>query len=146
MIVASRPARWSLCAALLSAALSSVAVAGPAVETISTEELADLLARGGTVIDVRRPDEWRSTGVVADSRLITAYDADGQLLPGFADKVAATVGKDQPVALICRSGNRSGRAATLLSTQLGYQHLYNVAGGMQSWLGEQRPVMPCGRC
>ncbi len=116
------------------------------VQQISVSEADEMLRRGVAVLDVRRADEWRTTGIVPGSRMITAFDADGLLEPDFLDKVAASVPGDQPVILICRSGNRSGKAARLLTAQLGFQHVYNVEGGIQQWLQERLPVTPCPAC
>lgn len=115
-------------------------------QQISVAELDDLLRQGVTVIDVRRADEWQATGIVPGSRMITAFDAEGRLDPNFPETVAASVPSDQPVVLICRSGNRSAKASRLLNEQLGFQHVYNVEGGIQEWLQERRPVTPCPSC
>jgi rhodanese-related sulfurtransferase len=123
-----------------------VAAAHAETQEISVTELDELLRQGVTVIDVRRTDEWRATGIVPGSRMITAFDAGGTLDPQFSERVAASVPSDQPVVLICRSGNRSGKAARLLNEQLGFQNVYNVAGGIQAWLRERRPVAPCPSC
>ena len=123
-----------------------IASAQAETQQISASQLDELLRQGATVIDVRRTDEWRATGIVPGSRMITAFDAEGRLDPNFPEKVAASVPSDQPVVLICRSGNRSAKASRLLNEQLGFQQVYNVQGGIQAWLREQRPVTPCSSC
>lgn len=40
--------------------------------------------------------------------------------------------KDEPVYVICRSGNRSAQAAQLLKER-GYTEIYDVSGGMIAW-------------
>ena len=127
-------------------AFAFIAAVRADVQQISVSEADELLRHGVAVIDVRRADEWRTTGIVPGSRMITAFDADGRLETDFLDKVAASVPGDQPVILICRSGNRSGKAARLLSAQIGLQNVYNVEGGIQQWLQERRPVTACPAC
>jgi rhodanese-related sulfurtransferase len=39
---------------------------------------------------------------------------------------------DAPILLVCRSGNRSGKAAAILD-QNGYKTVYNLEEGMRSW-------------
>ena len=39
---------------------------------------------------------------------------------------------DAPILLVCRSGNRSGKAAAILD-QNGYKTVYNLEKGMRSW-------------
>ncbi len=46
---------------------------------------------------------------------------------------------DQPVVVICASGNRSAMAATKLA-KLGFTTVYNFSGGMSAWGGTQLPV------
>lgn len=51
--------------------------------------------------------------------------------PELARRLQARgLGKDTPVILICRSGDRSARAANLL-TQLGYSAVYSVTDGFE---------------
>lgn len=71
------------------------------------------------LIDVRTPAEHRS-GHVAGSRLIDWH------APDFADQVAG-LPRDRAYRLYCRSGNRSGHAARLM-TQLGFPDVANVGG------------------
>jgi rhodanese-related sulfurtransferase len=47
--------------------------------------------------------------------------------------------KDTPVYLICRSGNRSGRAGSFLSEK-GYNKVYNILGGMRAWNRAGYPI------
>jgi rhodanese-related sulfurtransferase len=50
------------------------------------------------------------------------------------------VDKEQPVVLICRSGNRTSRIAHFLSEQLGYRQIYNVQLGIRDWIQEGLPT------
>ena len=42
--------------------------------------------------------------------------------------------REQPVAVYCRSGNRSKRAIQILSSK-GFKTIYHLEGGMKSWTG-----------
>ena len=58
-------------------------------------------------------------------------DVNSDFGPELARRMqAAGLGKDTPVILICRSGDRSARAANLLS-QLGYTAVYSVIDGVE---------------
>lgn len=122
------------------------AQAGADVTTISVDELARYRDAGVTVIDVRRTDEWRSTGVIAGSALITAFDGYGRLNPDFITAVERIADPAQPVALICRSGRRSAVAAQLLTEEAGFTHAWSVDGGINAWLGSHKSVAPCPSC
>lgn len=125
---------------------SRESMADSGVRTVSTADLAPLLERGITLIDIRRADEWRATGVIAGSHLITAFDAEGHLRPTFMAEVAAVTAPDRPLALLCRSGNRSAVAARLLTGESGFRTVYSVAGGINDWLRDGRPVEDCRSC
>lgn len=47
--------------------------------------------------------------------------------------------KDEPILLVCRTGNRSDLAAKQL-TELGFTDVYNVVPGMSGWTGETKGV------
>lgn len=48
------------------------------------------------------------------------------------DETELSYPKDEPIYVICRSGNRSAQAAELLK-QRGYTEIYDVSGGMIAW-------------
>lgn len=76
------------------------------------------------LIDVRSAEEYRQDRHIAGAKLIP--------LPALAQRLAE-IARDVPVAVICRSGNRSQVAADLLVGQ-GYTSVSNVQGGMTAWL------------
>ena len=64
-------------------------------------EIPELLHQGAVVVDVRRPDEWQLTGTVADSILLTFFDAEGNSDPlGWLEKLNQQVADDVPLVLI----------------------------------------------
>ncbi len=113
---------------------------------VDGDALAELMARGVPVVDLRTPQEWRQTGVIAGAVRITAFDDRGQFVETFPSAFAPVAGPDDEVALICWTGARSRAVATALTTQIGYATVYNAEGGMMAWLGEGRPVAACGNC
>ena len=121
------------------------ASAGVRAETISIDnaELARLSASGVSVIDIRTEGEWKGTGIVAGSKLLTFFDEAGRSNPPqWLESVKKQVNPDQPVILICRSGSRSAAAARFLSDQSGYKTVYNVSKGLNGWVNDGRPVVP----
>lgn len=50
------------------------------------------------------------------------------------NRILKTVSKDQAIAITCLSGHRSAIAAQWLVSQ-GYQHVYNLQGGLMAWQG-----------
>ncbi len=114
--------------------------AEPPYTSIDNAELKTLQAQGVPVYDIRRPEEWDQTGIVAGSRTLTFVDAGGRPNPEFASRFTAEVGKHDPVILICRTGNRTDALARHLVEDLGYTKVYNVRHGIVRWIGEGHPV------
>jgi len=114
-----------------------------AVINIDNAELARLAAKGVALIDIRTEGEWKASGVIAGSRLLTFFDEGGRANPAqWLEKAKVIARPDQAVILICRSGNRTKAASQFLSEQAGYRTVYNVTGGLNGWLGEGRPTVP----
>lgn len=141
-VAAKQVARGLLLAMMLP---TSAAFAG-SVERIDGARLEALMAAGIEVVDIRRSEEWRETGIVPGSRLITAFDGEGRLVEGFIERVRSAIADGRPFALICRSGNRSATAAGLLAAVTGEVTIYDVDGGIRAWAAAGRPLSPCAAC
>ncbi|MGW2949380.1 rhodanese-like domain-containing protein [Streptomyces eurythermus] len=90
--------------------------------------------RGGDalLLDVREPHEWRAGHAPGAVHMPLAALAAGAGLPaGARDR--------RPVIVICRSGNRSRRAAGLLLAR-GVEAV-DVIGGMRAWAACGLPVV-----
>ena len=112
----------------------------PPYNNLDNKQLKTMLEQGTPIFDVRRPDEWRQTGIVNNSKLLTFVDANGRLNPEFLPRFTSTVGKDDPVILICRTGNRTSQLARYLAEEMGYTNIYNVRNGITKWIRENQPV------
>lgn len=76
------------------------------------------------LVDIRTPNEWAQTGIINGALLVTYTDADS-----FLKAVQPHLKPGQSLALICRSGNRTSRAARQIATKTEVPIL-DVAGGM----------------
>ncbi len=115
-------------------------VNAPPFSELDNRGLAEMIAQGVKVVDIRRPEEWHQTGVVEGSHLITAFDRYGRVVPGFPAEFQELVAKDEPVVLICRTGSRTATLARALAEQLQYQKVYNVTDGITRWIAEGQMV------
>ena len=98
---------------------------------VTPEHAAGALADGSAeVIDVREPYE-REAGRIAGTRHIE--------LESLASN-AGTIDRERPVIFHCRVGSRSLMAAQAFR-RAGYD-AYSMAGGLERWAGEGRPLEP----
>ena len=125
---------------LLLVLLPLSACSEPPYTNIDNQQLISLQTQSIPVYDIRRADEWAQTGVVEGSRRLTFVDGQGRVMPDFLDKFTQAVGKNDPVILICRTGNRSDALARALMEQFGYTKIYNVKNGISRWISEGLPV------
>lgn len=76
------------------------------------------------VVDVRTPEEFKA-GHIARAVNINVFDND------FMQQVKEKVDKRRPVAVYCRSGKRSAKAAQEMGA-MGYT-VTNLKGGILKW-------------
>lgn len=112
----------------------------PPFSELDNRGLAEMMEKGVKVVDIRRPEEWHQTGVVAGSHLLTAFDRYGRIEPDFVGEFEELVARDEPVVLICRTGSRTAALARALAEQLEYQQVYNVTDGITRWIAEGQVV------
>lgn len=104
----------------------------PAAETlpafVSAEEAYQLYQEGTFVLDVRTQEEWDE------------YHAPNTTLIPL-DELAARVNelpKDQPIVVVCRSGNRSQTGRDIL-LQAGFDAT-SMNGGLKEWSARGYPI------
>lgn len=124
---------------LLSCTLSATGMAE--VREADNAELAELIARGVPVVDIRTRHEWHDTGIVKDSHLLTFFDERGRYdVNGWMAQFTRIVQPDQPVVIICLSGTRSLMLAHFLDTKAGYSNVVNVTRGIDRWIADGFPT------
>lgn len=118
---------------LLAGALS--ACTGPAadVETlpleISTDEAHELYQNGTFFLDVRTPEEWNEFH--APNSILIPLDQLPDRLSELPD--------DQPIVVVCRSGNRSATGRDIL-LDAGFLQVTSMKGGLKEWLASGYPI------
>lgn len=115
----------------------------PPYVALDNGQFEEKAAQGAVIVDIRRPDEWRETGIVAGSHLITAFDENGRLRNDFPARFSALVGPEDEVVIICRTGNRTDVLGRMLVEQVGYSQVYHVTNGISQWIREGRPIERC---
>lgn len=93
------------------------------------------------LVDIRRPDEWQDTGIGEGA---VALDMREESFVASLVSLRQSY-PDTPIALICRTGNRSGYVVNALVEQ-GFPGLVDVSEGMvggrngQGWIPRNLPV------
>ena len=97
---------------------------------------------GKILVDIRRAEEWRLTGVIDGCHRLTFFDKDGNAdLAGWMAALTKIASPENDLVLICRSGHRTGIILDFLHTQTPYRQARHLAGGMHGWIGEGLPVV-----
>jgi rhodanese-related sulfurtransferase len=100
-------------------------------EELSPDRVAELVESGqAQVIDVREPYEHEA-GHLAGDRHVE--------LPDLAAE-AATLDRERPVVVYCRTGSRAATAVDALRAS-GWD-AYNLEGGLVAWIESGHPVEP----
>ena len=103
------------------------------IEEIDPAEAQREIADGAILVDTREPHEAQISRI------------DGAELIPPADVVAKieSVASDrsQRIILQCATGNRSARAADELASELGYENVASLAGGIAAWTEEGLPII-----
>jgi rhodanese-related sulfurtransferase len=100
---------------------------------ISVAELRRMRAANDAflLVDVREDDELATASL--DGVLHIPMDEVGRRL--------SELPKDADIVVMCHSGGRSGRVASLLR-ESGYPSVANLAGGIDAWSREIDPSVP----
>lgn len=136
--------RFLLCLACVLPALSARAEPDLSAADAAAQAKAGKL----TLVDIRTPPEWKETGVPQGATLINMLHPQGP--QGFTDALLQTLkgDKDAPVALICRTGNRTTQVQRYLQSA-GFTRVYNIREGMvgsaagPGWIKRGLPVERC---
>lgn len=100
------------------------------VQVLSVSDFKSVIKEKSVqLIDVRTPEEF-AEGHIRKALNIDVQSAD------FESQANSLISKDKPVAVYCRSGKRSQRAAAALAG-MGYKVIYDLKGGYMAWEAEE---------
>ncbi|MCV6606931.1 MAG: rhodanese-like domain-containing protein [Campylobacterales bacterium] len=108
---------------------------------IDNQELEKLINQKVKIIDIRTPPEWSFLGIIPNSKRVMFFDERGGYnIRGFITQLAKEgVNPEEPLVIICRSGNRSVHVSNIL-TQIGFKEVYNVRQGIKGWIKAGKKV------
>ena len=106
------------------------------------EALLQAQKDGVVIIDIRRNNEWRETGIIEGAETVTAFQASGQVDPDFLDSFRSVVpSPGTPVMLYCRTGSRTTGLGKALIEQLGFTDVTHLSDGITGWIANGQPVV-----
>ena len=140
--------KWKTCLAVFFLASVSVLSIRPATSAdfyvLTVHELngglhkaVNLTQKGFVLIDVRTSDEHRMGFIPG-----TDMNIDFREVGTRHQEIGVHL--SEHIVVYCQSGHRSQIAAHTLA-DLGYQHVYNVAGSMNAWTEAGYPVQTVRR-
>jgi len=110
---------------------------------LSVDEVEKLIDEDVLMIDVRRDDEFKHTGVIRNSHKMTFFDMFGNcdIQTWLSDFQKLVKSKDQLVVLICAHANRTKTIADYLIQYHGYTNIAHLEGGMANWLSQKKETI-----
>lgn len=114
------------------------------LKNLTPSEVKKKKEEGVVLIDIRTPMEWRQTGVVPGSKLLTFFDEYGNYdIEKFMSEFQKLVPtKETPFILICRTGSRTATVGNFLVNQAGYTNAMHLAGGIYAWHSDGNSFEP----
>ena len=96
--------------------------------------MVTLLSDNAVLIDIRREEEWKETGIIEGSITSTLFNKNGTSnLIKFLREVKNNANSDQPILLICRSGRRTKLATQYMLENTEFKNVFSVSGGITEW-------------
>lgn len=110
---------------------------------LQPKEVEKLIDKNIVMIDVRREEEWRVTGVIKNAVLLTFFDSFGNydIEKWMKEFEKLVTSKEQQFVLICARANRTKTIGDYLISQ-GYKNASHLFGGMSLWQQELREILP----
>ena len=95
------------------------------------------------IIDLRTTAEHKETGIIPNSHPLQSFDEKGQFdeKKWIANLKKLHTDKNQPIVLICRSGNRSSLVGQLLVEKLEMKNIHHLSKGLGEWIKSGHKVV-----
>ncbi|MFC3197397.1 rhodanese-like domain-containing protein [Parapedobacter deserti] len=103
------------------------------VPTVSVSELKSMIKRGAIVLDAREQEEFEISHIKRARHVGYIW---------FDMRKVYDIPKTDTVVVYCAIGKRSERIGEKLQ-RAGYQHVYNLFGGIYEWANQRNPVYNC---
>ena len=102
---------------------------------VDNEKIKMLLENSVPLIDIRTESEWRETGIINNSYLLTFFDNEGNYdFKKWMIEVGEIADENGPVIIMCRSGRRSRIVSNMIIKENNEYLIYHATDGIKSWI------------
>ena len=102
---------------------------------IDNRELSNLIEKEVKIIDVRTKNEWKSTGIIKGSFLISLLNNNKKFIfEDWYEMFKNKFGNNKSIVFICASGVRSNYISHLVKKKEPDLKVYNLKKGINYWI------------
>ena len=102
---------------------------------IDNRELSSLIEKEIKIIDVRSRTEWKSTGIIKGSFLISLLNKNKKFIfEEWYEMFKNKFGRNKSIIFICASGIRSNYISHLVKKKNSDLIVYNLKKGINKWI------------
>ncbi len=102
---------------------------------INNRELSNLIEKKIKIIDVRTQNEWKSTGIIKGSFLISLLNKNKKFIfEEWYEILKNKFDKNKSIIFICASGVRSNYISHLVKKKKPELIVYNLKKGINYWI------------
>ena len=109
-----------------------LAAARNRIDRVGPEDLADVVERGGLVVDIRPEAQRRTEGALPVAVVIERNVLEWRLDPAGDHRIPEVTDLDQRIVVVCSAGYASSLAAASL-VDLGFHRAADLDGGFLAW-------------
>ena len=105
------------------------------VINIDNKEFSNLIEKEVKIIDVRTQNEWKSTGIIEGSFLISLLNKNKKFIfEDWYEMFKNKFGNNKSIVFICASGVRSNYISHLVKKKEPDLKVYNLKKGINYWI------------
>ena len=120
---------------LLFLFIISIKFVNAEVIDIDNFELKNLIEKDINIIDVRTQNEWKSTGIIEGSILISLLDKKNKFIfEDWYEDFNKKISKNDSVIIVCALGVRSRYISHLINKKKPDLKIYNLKKGINNWI------------
>jgi rhodanese-related sulfurtransferase len=109
-----------------------LAQARSTLDRVSPEDLADEIAKGAILIDIRPVEQRQRDGVLPGAIVVDRNVLEWRLDPTSPHRLPIATSADVRLIIVCNEGYSSSLAAATLQ-HLGLRSATDLVGGIQAW-------------